>query len=78
MYTTTPSLTCGQRHSASAPPGLPKWGGEKGKLNATLLPPTGGRPGWGQIETSPNGEERKVIYKLSSFPYLGEGRDGGK
>ena len=65
-------------HLVSAPPCLPKWGGEKGNLQVKLLPPPGGRPGWGQIETSPNGEERKVNYKLHSFPHLGEGRDGGK
>jgi len=30
------------------------------------------------LPASPNGEERKIIYTLRSFPYLGEGRDGGK
>jgi len=61
-----------------APPGLPKWGGKEGKRYFTLLPPLGGRLGWGQVKTSPNGEVRKVKDTLRSFPHLGEGWDGGK
>ncbi len=55
-----------------APPGLPKWGGKEGKRYFTLLPPLGGRLGWGQVKTSPNREERKVIYTYAPSPTWGK------